>query len=303
MQKEETTGDHQEFDEMYRRTQAEIYKFIRYRVADKELAKDVLQETYYVAYKKWDILCEHSNPMGWLINTAKNKIRELNKSLKKIECEVGLDADEYTFTEDGYGKSELDLIITKGLTEEEKNRFYKYFLHGYSISELAQLEKTSENNMSVRISRLRSKIAQNIPDESGIDKKYKKSVRQVCDIQELSEYSFIYSKIIRSTHKDNIYVFMRGNKDIIRFEIIVYPQEILRVREIYPGYIFEREFEDDGIIFDVLSKKELSRQNTYLMYFYFGKEKYIVMSNEDESSLQSIVVEYKNLILESNINK
>ena len=143
----------------------------------KELAKDVLQETYYVAYKKWDILCEHSNPMGWLINTAKNKIRELNKSLKKIECEVGLDADEYTFTEDGYGKSELDLVITKGLTEEEKNRFYKYFLHGYSISELAQLEKISENNMSVRISRLRSKIAQNIPDESGIDKKYKKSVR------------------------------------------------------------------------------------------------------------------------------
>ena len=31
--------------------------------------------------------------------------------------------------------------------------------------------------MSVRISRLRSKIAQNIPDESGIDKKHKKSVR------------------------------------------------------------------------------------------------------------------------------
>ncbi len=136
-----------------------------------------------------------------------------------------------------------------------------------------------------------------------VPKEYRRYVEQVCDIQELSEYSFIYSKIIRSTHKDNIYVFMRGNKDIIRFEIIVYPQEILRVREIYRGYIFEREFEDDGIIFDVLSKKELSRQNTYLMYFYFGKEKYIVMSNEDESSLQSIVVEYKNLILESNINK
>lgn len=42
MQKEETTGDHQEFDEMYRRTQAEIYKFIRYRVADKELAKGIM---------------------------------------------------------------------------------------------------------------------------------------------------------------------------------------------------------------------------------------------------------------------
>lgn len=51
MQKEETTGDHQEFDEMYRRTQAEIYKFIRYRVADKELAKDVLQETNMLRIK------------------------------------------------------------------------------------------------------------------------------------------------------------------------------------------------------------------------------------------------------------
>lgn len=136
-----------------------------------------------------------------------------------------------------------------------------------------------------------------------VPKEYRRYVEQVCDIQNLSEYSFIYSKIIRSKHKDNIYVFMRGNKDIIRFEIIVYPQEILRVREIYPGYTFEREFEDDGIIFDVLSKEELSERNTYLMYFYLGKEKYIVMSNEDESSLQSIVVEYKNLILESNMNK
>ena len=39
------------------------------------------------------------------------------------------------------------------------------------------------------------------------------------------------------------------------------------------------------------------------MYFYFGKEKYIVMANEDEDSLQNIVVEYKNLVLESNISK
>lgn len=97
--------------------------------------------------------------------------------MKKIECEVGLVADEYTSRKTVMENQELDLVITKGLTEEEKNRFHKYFLHGYSISELAQLEKISENNMSVRISRLRSKIAQNIPDESGIDKKYKKSVR------------------------------------------------------------------------------------------------------------------------------
>lgn len=137
-----------------------------------------------------------------------------------------------------------------------------------------------------------------------VPEEYREYVKQVCSISALSENSFVYSKIIRSKHKDNIYVFMRADKnDIMRFEIIVYPQEILRVREIYPEYTFEKEFEDEGIIFDVLSKKELSEQNTYLMYFFFGKEKYIVMANEDEESLQNIVVEYKNLVLESIINK
>ena len=52
MQKEEKTADHQEFDEMYRKNKPEIYKFIRCRVPDREMARDVLQETFYVAYKK-----------------------------------------------------------------------------------------------------------------------------------------------------------------------------------------------------------------------------------------------------------
>ena len=177
MQKEETTVDHQEFDEMYRKNCAEIYKFIRYRVSDKELAQDVLQETFYIAYKKWDRVHGLSNPTGWLINVAKNKIRELNRTLKKLECEVALETDEYVLNEDGYGKSELDIILVKNLSEEEKSRFVKYFVCGYTISEMARLEKISENNMSVRISRLRDKIAQNISDELVFDKKQKKYVR------------------------------------------------------------------------------------------------------------------------------
>lgn len=181
MQKEETTGDHQEFDEMYRKNYLEIYKFIRHRVADSELAQDVLQETFYIAYKKWEHVRTLSNPTGWLINTAKNKIRELNKKLRKLECEVELEINEYTVIEDGYGKSELDIVILKNLSEEEKQRFYRYFVCGYAISEMARLEAVSENNMSVRISRLRDKIAkiisQNTVDGLIFDKKRKKYVR------------------------------------------------------------------------------------------------------------------------------
>lgn len=49
---EETAVDHLEFNEMFRRNEAIVYNFIRYRILDKSLAQDVLQETFYLAYKK-----------------------------------------------------------------------------------------------------------------------------------------------------------------------------------------------------------------------------------------------------------
>ena len=177
MQKDETTVDHQIFDAMYREKYGEVYKFIRHRIKDRELAQDVLQETFYTAYNKWDVVRDHENQTGWLINTAKNKIRELHKKLKKVECEVALETEDYVVYEDGYEQTELNMMIMKNLTEEEKRRFIRYFIHGTPLAEMAKLENVSENNMSVRISRLRDKIAQNISDELVFDKKQKKFVR------------------------------------------------------------------------------------------------------------------------------
>ena len=177
MQKEETNVDDQEFNVMYRKNYLEIYKFIRRRVADRELAEDVLQETFCVACKKWEVVRELSNPTGWLIETAKKKICELNKSLIKWRCEVELDTEEYTFREDGYEESELKLIVLKNLTEEEKQRFVRYAIKELSIAKMAEIENISENNMSVRISRLRKKIAKNISQDVYYAERKKSVVR------------------------------------------------------------------------------------------------------------------------------
>ena len=113
-----------------------------------------------------------------------------------------------------------------------------------------------------------------------LPEKYRIYVDEILKIQSITEYSFI-----------------------IRFQIKKYPQEILRVREKFPGFSFEREFEDDGISFDVYSKEELWGQNTYLMYFYYGEEKYVVTGRVEEKKLQDIVIEYKNTIVNNCDNK
>lgn len=177
---EETAADHLEFNEMFRRNEAIVYNFIRYRILDKSLAQDVMQETFYLAYKKWDILKDHPNQTGWLLETARYKIQEFNRKIKKLECEISLDDHddhEHVVAKDEYGKAELDMVLEAELDEEEKTRFSRYFVAGYKISEMAKLENISENNMSVRLSRLRGKIAQCLYDGKIFDKKQKKSVR------------------------------------------------------------------------------------------------------------------------------
>ena len=133
-----------------------------------------------------------------------------------------------------------------------------------------------------------------------VPEEYREYVYQVCDLQALSAYTFSYTKIIKGTNKDSVYVFMKNDKDIIRFQVIIYPQEILRVRETYLEYTFERQFEDGGILFDVLSKEETSGERTCLIYFYYGKVQYIAMGKIDETTLQDIVIEYKNLVTNYN---
>ena len=130
-----------------------------------------------------------------------------------------------------------------------------------------------------------------------VPEKYRKYVEEIFELQTVSEYEFNYIQVRDDMHDETVNVVMKNNDDIIKFEIRIYLQQILRVREKYPGYVFEREFEDGGISFEIFSKEEQPGEKTYLMYFYYGEEKYVVMGKVSESTLQDIVIEYKNIVL------
>lgn len=174
---EEMEADHQEFTRQIRENQAILYDFIKCRILDKSLAQDVLQETLYIAYKKWDQLKEHPNQTGFLIETARYKIQDFNKKTRKLQREIPIEGHEHIEAKDQYGKVELDIVLENDLDKEDKKRFSRYFVRGYKIPEMAKLENTSENNMSVRINRLRGKVAKIIYDGKVFDKKQKMSVR------------------------------------------------------------------------------------------------------------------------------
>lgn len=129
---------------------------------------------------------------------------------------------------------------------------------------------------------------------------YRNYVKEVFQINAISESMLDYIKVHRLKHDDTVSVFVKNNDDVLRIEIIIYQQEILRVRESYPGYTFEKELDDGGGSIDIFSRKELSGENTYLTCFYYGKEKYMVIGKGDEEKICDIAIEYRNVILDYN---
>ena len=78
---------------------------------------------------------------------------------------------------------------------------------------------------------------------------------------------------------------------------MLYPQEILRVRENYPGYSFCEEFENDGITLEVFEKEEENGKQRYVIYFYYGNEKYAVVGVDSIEKLKEIAVEYQHAVV------
>lgn len=137
-------------------------------------------------------------------------------------------------------------------------------------------------------------IIDNVPE------KYKEYAIIPTQIESAVDYDLKLIEITKLKDSDTVYeLFQNKKSEQIRFWIKIYPQQILRVREAYPGYTFLEEFEDNGIEFDIFLKDEYEIDDTYIIHFYYGKEKYIIGGN-DKEILRKLALEYRNAVVNSN---
>ena len=107
-------------------------------------------------------------------------------------------------------------------------------------------------------------------------------------------------QIVKAKIADTVYeYFDKDKEEILYFEIKIYPKEILRDRETYPGYVFCEEFENDGINLEVFKKEEESGKQRYIIYFYYGNEKYAIVGIDDKDFLKEIAVKYQEAVVDN----
>ena len=146
------------------------------------------------------------------------------------------------------------------------------------------------------------KVKENYYSIENVPQIYKKYVDIPYEIMQLYEEQYTMSRIqiVTADESDTIYDFFnKGQDEILHFEIKIYPRKILRVRETYPGYVFCEEFENDGINLEVFSKKEDNGNQSYIIYFYYGNEKYAVVGINDKDFLKEIAIKYQEAVVDN----
>lgn len=111
------------------------------------------------------------------------------------------------------------------------------------------------------------------------------------------KYNLSRIEVIKTDKADTISDYFQKDEETLYFEVMLYPQEILRVRENYPGYSFCEEFENDDIDLEVFEKEEENGKHRYVIYFYYGNEKYAVVGVESIEKLKEIAVEYLQAVI------
>lgn len=145
-----------------------IFRYIYYRVFDRDIAKDLTQETFY---KVWDYIAKGKtieNIQAFLYRTAHNivvnSIRNKKKivSLEELEDVLGFDIGDTQQEESTIQSQDIAAIFDSFtiLKEKDAELMKLRYVDGLSIEEISKITRYSINNISVKIHRILETLKQ-----------------------------------------------------------------------------------------------------------------------------------------------
>lgn len=141
------------FDQLYREHSARLIKLAFYSLKDRQLAEDVVEETFLTLLYKRRELMGHPNISGWLAVTLKNIIDDELKSARR-KHEAPFVFDENFGERDTYNQPLKDLL-PKGLSAKEKEILVLFYEEQLSYEEISQQLGISITNCRTRAFRAR----------------------------------------------------------------------------------------------------------------------------------------------------
>ena len=158
-------GDSDAFSNLYKVWYTPVFRFVRLRVKDAEIAEDVTQDVFMRMFKHLDRLELTSvNPLGFLFTSARNAIIDQHKKKKATSLEaleLGDIKDESARSPEYESSLRLDSSLLaealQTLTEEQQTVLQLRLVEELPVREVAlKLSKSEEAIRQTQVRALRS---------------------------------------------------------------------------------------------------------------------------------------------------
>lgn len=150
------------FEQAYIDFGDQIFRYVYFRIFDRDMAKDLTQETFY---KVWDYLAkgkEIENLKAFLYRTAHNvtvnaiRAKKPVVSLDDMHDTMGFDAADTSAEQTVQNARDVREVIDSFsiLKPQDADLMKLRYVDGLSVQEISSVTQMSENNISVKIHRL-----------------------------------------------------------------------------------------------------------------------------------------------------
>lgn len=165
-------GDTAAFGRLYDRYVDVVYRYVLFRVGDKELAEDVTSETFLRALRRIGTVSYQGRDVGaWFVTIARNLVLDHVKS-SRFRLEVITADVESRRVEAGPEHEVLTKVTAEALLEcveqlgdDQRECIVLRFLQGLSVAETAQIMNRNEGAVKALQHRAVRRLAQLLPAE------------------------------------------------------------------------------------------------------------------------------------------
>jgi RNA polymerase sigma-70 factor, ECF subfamily len=147
-----------EIEELFRRLEPRLGRFLAQFVRDRHVAEDLLQDTFHDALRSGTDLSHIANPEAWLFGIARNRALASLRRRRRFDAAVRRLAQR-----SGRGAEDAEVVAVRDLLErtlapEDRALILLRYLHGFEAVELAEMTKLSPAAVRQRLARARKRL-------------------------------------------------------------------------------------------------------------------------------------------------
>jgi RNA polymerase sigma factor (sigma-70 family) len=153
-------------EDLFRRVEHRLGRFLAQLVRDRQLAEDLLQDTFHDALRSGSGLLEARSPEGWLFGIARN--RALMSLRRRRRFDAALQRLSFRAAQQ---EAEIDVVAVRDLLERtlepaDRSLILLRYLHDFDAVELAEMTGLSADAVRQRLSRARKRLLATTTEDS-----------------------------------------------------------------------------------------------------------------------------------------